>query len=135
LTLTHTDLQAPSRTWIILMVTDTNTSAASFLFLSAPTSFAVILSLHDALPILGVPATNVIFTELQTNLLSISVSDSDVPTNTFNIEVAYITAPNTGLPLETTNITVTTSGPTNALLSWFPSEAQGGPDSYRVTVQ
>src|SRR6185436_9006383 len=69
-------------------------------------SFTITVLETNSAPVLQTLATNVSFTELQSNVVVLKVSDSDVPANTFAFEVLSITDTNSGLMLDPTNITV-----------------------------
>src|SRR5206468_824514 len=110
-----TEAQGPGTNIVTVMVTDNGTQN-----LSDTKSFTVIVNEVNTVPVLTVPANQVI-NELTTLNVSASATDSDIPTNTLTFSL--VSAP-AGMTINANN----------GAISWMPTEAQG-PNTNTVTVR
>jgi len=115
LTWTPTEAQGPSTNTITLRVFDDGTPS-----LSVTQSFVVTVTESNSAPTLTVPGSRTI-TELSTLTVTNTATDSDIPAQTLSF--ALVSAP-IGVNLN----------PTNGVLTWTPTEAQG-PSTNTITLR
>jgi hypothetical protein len=119
ITWTPDEGQGPSSNVITVVVTDTNSLAATNNSISTTNTFVVLVNEVNVAPILTVP-TNQVIDELATLSVSVSATDADLPANTLTFSLV---SPPSGMTIDATN----------GLITWTPTEAQG-PGSNLVTV-
>ncbi len=114
ITWTPTEAQGPGVYTITTVVTDNGTPP-----LSATNSFSVTVNEVNCPPVLNMPPnTNV--NELATLLVTVSATDTDIPTNTLSFSLV---SPPVGMSINTNS----------GLIAWTPTEAQG-PSTNIITV-
>lgn len=109
-----------------VIATDTNTAAAVLGNLAVTNSlYFVVVGTNNANPTFGLVSSQINFVELSPNSFVIPVNDTDSPTNVLTFTLLSAPGDATGLSLN----------PRTGELTWTPTEIQGRPQGYAITVQ